>query len=161
MVLDLTVKTSTHPDGGMGRNVIIFGADLSNSMHANNKTKNILVLGRDFIQKIDDTTIHAEKMYSPNFTVENKTFCLSLHYNGDDSYLFVHDKEVIKFKAKESEIKAHPLCLGNISNEYPNASDFRDTALYGNIYDFSIGYSVIKTPDILNMHTYLMKKKTI
>ena len=29
----------THPSGGYGRNVIIFGADLSNSAHSNNKTK--------------------------------------------------------------------------------------------------------------------------
>ena len=39
-------------------------------------------------------------MYLTNFTVDNKTFCLSLHYNGDNSYLFVNGKEVIKFKAK-------------------------------------------------------------
>ena len=57
----------------MSRNVIIFGADMTNSKYANNRTKNVLVLGRDFIQKIEDTTIYAEKMYSPNFTVDNKT----------------------------------------------------------------------------------------
>ena len=51
-------------------------------------------------KKIDDTVIYAKKMYSPNFTIANKTFCLNLHYNGDDSYLFVNGKEVIKFKAK-------------------------------------------------------------
>ena len=51
-------------------------------------------------QKIDDTAIYAEKMYSPNFTIANKTFCLSLDYNGEDSYLFVNGKEVIKFKVK-------------------------------------------------------------
>ena len=56
-----------------------------------------------------------KKMYSPNFSAENKTFCLSLHYNGDDSYLFVNGKEVIKFKAKDSEIKANQLTLGSIS----------------------------------------------
>ena len=76
----------THPDGGNGRNVIIFGADLSNSAHAANQTQSVLILGREFIQKINDTTIYAEKMYSPNFTVDNKIFCLSLHYNGDNSY---------------------------------------------------------------------------
>ena len=65
----------THPDGGYGKNFIIFGADLSNSRHVNNKTKQFLVLGRDFVQKINDTTIYAEKMYSPNFAVDNKTFC--------------------------------------------------------------------------------------
>ena len=58
---------------GFGRNVIIFDADMSISIHANNKTKNILVLGKDF--RIDNTTIHAEKMYSMNFTENNKKFC--------------------------------------------------------------------------------------
>ena len=53
-------------------------------------------------------------MYSPNFTVDNKTFCLSLHYNGDNSYLFVNGKEVVNFKAEDSEIVPYPLCLGNI-----------------------------------------------
>ena len=53
----------THPGRGFGKNIIIFGADMRNPKHANNKTKNVLVLGRDLIQKIDDTTIYAEKMY--------------------------------------------------------------------------------------------------
>ena len=89
----------SHPDGGDGKNVISFGVDMTNSKHANNKTKDVLVLGHGLIQKIDDTTIYAKKMYSPNYTFANKTFCLSLHYNGDNSYLFVNGKEVIKFKA--------------------------------------------------------------
>ena len=92
----------SHPNGGYGRNVIIFGADMSSSAHANNKTKSILVLGKDFIQGIDNTTIYAKKIYSTNFIVDNKEFCLSLHYNGDNSYLFVNGKE-INFKAKDSE----------------------------------------------------------
>ena len=75
----------THQDGGDGKNVIISGADLSNSKHANNKTKHVLVFGREFIQKINDTTIFSEKMYSPNFTVDNKIFCLSVHYSGNNS----------------------------------------------------------------------------
>ena len=96
----------THPDGGYGKNVIIFGADMSNSKHANNKAKNVLVFGRGFVQKIDDTTIYAEQIYSPNFTVDNKTFCLSLHYNSDNSYLFVNGKMVIKFKANAQYFEA-------------------------------------------------------
>ena len=51
-------------------------------------------------KKIDDTIIYAEKMYSRNFTVANKTFCLSLHYTGDNIYLFINGKEVTKFKTK-------------------------------------------------------------
>ena len=108
----------THLSGGYGRNVIIFGADLRSSTHVNNKTRNILVLGKDFIQGIDNTTIYAEKMYSTNFSVDNKTFCLSLHYNGDNSHLFVNGKEIINFKAKDSEIVPYPLCLGNISKDF-------------------------------------------
>ena len=81
---------------------------MSSSTHANNKTRNILVLGKDFIQGIDGTTIYAEKMYSTNFTLVNKNFCLSLHYNGDSSYLFVNGKEIINFKAKDSEIVSYP-----------------------------------------------------
>ena len=65
----------THADGGNGKNVIIFGADMSNSRHSTNKTQSILVLGQGLIQKINDTTIYAERMYSPNFTVDNKIFC--------------------------------------------------------------------------------------
>ena len=44
-------------------------------------------------------------MYSPNFSAENKILCLSLHYNGDNSYLFVNSKEVTKFKAKNLTLK--------------------------------------------------------
>ena len=108
----------THPSRGYGRNVIIFGADLSNSKHANNKTRSILVLGKDFIQAKDNTTIYAEKMYSTNFTVDNKAFCLSLHYNGDNSCPFVNGKEIVNFKAKDSETVLYPLCLGNISKDF-------------------------------------------
>ena len=57
-------------------------------------------------------------MYSINFTVTKKKFCLSLHYNGANSYLFVNGTEIYKFKAKDSEIVASPLCLGNISKDW-------------------------------------------
>ena len=96
-------------------------------------------------------------MYLPNFAVENKTFCLSLHYNGDNSYLFVNGKQVINFKAKDSEIKAYQLCLGNISKDF-STSGWEDTGLYGNVYDFSVDYSAITNDKILDIHNYLMKK---
>ena len=88
------------------------------SPRANNKTRSNLVLGKDFIERIDGTTIYAEKMYSTNYTVSNKKFCLSSHYNGDNSYLFVNGKEIINFKAKDSEITPYLLCLGNISKDF-------------------------------------------
>ena len=54
-------------------------------------------------------------MYSISFRVTKKKFCLSLHYNRANSYLFVNDTAIYKFKAKDSEIVATPLCLGNVS----------------------------------------------
>ena len=75
---------------GFGRNCIISGADISSSVRANNKTKNILVLAKDFVQGLDNTTIYAEILFSINFTKTTKKFCLSLHYNVDKSYLFVN-----------------------------------------------------------------------
>ena len=57
-------------------------------------------------------------MYPPNFTADNKIFCLSLHYNGDNSYLFVNGKEVTKFKAKKFELIKYPMCLGDLSKDY-------------------------------------------
>ena len=57
-------------------------------------------------------------MYSINFTENNKKFYLSLHYNRANSYLFVNGREIYKFKAKDSEIVATSLCLGNISKDW-------------------------------------------
>ena len=103
---------------GLGKNCMIFGADLSSSSHANNKKINILVLGKDFVQGINGTTIYAEKLYKINFTEKNKKICLNLHYNGANSYLFINGTEIHKFKAKDTEIVASPLCLGNISKDF-------------------------------------------
>ena len=51
-----------------------------------------------------------KKMYSLNFTADNKTFCLSLHYYGDNTYLFVNGKQVVNFKNKNSELIKYPMC---------------------------------------------------
>ena len=91
---------------------------------------------------INDTTIYAEKMYSPNFTVDNKIFCLSLHYNDDNSYLFANGKKVNKFKAKTSELIKYPMCLGGLSKDYTE-DNRKDKGLYRNVYDFSVDYSAI------------------
>ena len=145
---------------GFGRNVIIFGADMSSSVHTNNKTKNILVFDKDFVQGLDNATIYAEKMYSINFTENNKNFCLNLHYNGANSYLFVNGTEIQKFKAKDSEIVVTPLCLGNISKDF-SVANMKKTELNGYVYDFSVDYDAIAVDDILDIHKYLMKKNGI
>ena len=152
----------THNDDSLARNIIIFGADLSTARHSTNKTQNILVLGHAFIQKINNTTIYAEGSYSPNFNIENEVFCLSLRSNGDNSYLFVNGKEVVKFKAKNSEIKPQPIALGNITTtEYLSTDEIKESKLYGNIYDFSVDYSAISNDKIHDIHAYLMKKNDI
>ena len=72
-----------------GKNVLIFGVDESFLINANNKANNIYVMGDLFVQGINDTTSYAEKIYSQNFTQPSKKFVLSLHYNGNDSYLLL------------------------------------------------------------------------
>ena len=89
---------------------------MSSSAHIDNKKKDILVTGKGKAKELEHT-LKAEKMYLINFTVTKKKFCLSSHYNGSNSYLFVNGTEIIKFKAKDSEIVATPLCLGNISKD--------------------------------------------
>ena len=97
-------------------------------------------------------------MYSINFTVIRKNFCLSLHYNGANSYLFLNGTEIIKFKAKDFEIVAAPLCLGSISKDW-SVDNLKTTGFNGYVYDFSIDYDAIAVDDILDIHKYLMKKK--
>ena len=79
--------------------------------------KDILVLEKRPTQGLEHT-LTAEKLYPINFTVTRKKFCLSLHYNGANSYLFVNSKKIIKFKAKDAKIVASQLCLGNISKDW-------------------------------------------
>ena len=93
------------------------GVDMSSSAHIENKKKDILVLRKVPTQGLENT-LTAGKMYSINFTLTKKKFCLSLHYNGANSYLFVNGKEIYKFKAKDSEIFVGPIYLGNISKDW-------------------------------------------
>ena len=90
---------------------------MSFSAHIDNKKKDILVLGKVPTQG-SEHTLTAEKIYSINFTVTKNKFCLSLHYNRANSCLFVNGTEIYKFKAKNSEILASPLWLGNFSADW-------------------------------------------
>ena len=145
------------PGGGFVQNVFIFEADMSSSIHIDNKKKDILVLRRGPTQGLE-STLTAKKMYSINFTVTIKKFCLSLHYNGANSYLFVNGTEIIKFKAKDAEIVASPVCLGNISNDW-STNNMKKTGFTSNVHEFSADYNTIAADDIKYIHNYLMKKK--
>ena len=116
----------------MGKNVIIFGADLSSSVHIYNQGKYILIHGEGPKQGQEDTTLAAEAKYSINFTQSNRKFLLSLHYNESDSFLFVNATKIYQFKAKKSEIKQYPLCLGNISKDF-TFDNIKKTGLKGSV----------------------------
>ena len=124
------------------RNVIMFGVDTSSSIQATNRANHIYVIGRGFIQGIHDTAIYAEKNFYRNFTDPGKKFVLSLHYNGDDSYLFVNGRQELKFKCKTYQLVKEKLCIGNLSDQW-TTSESKKTGLYGNIYDFVVDYEQI------------------
>ena len=98
-------------------------------------------------------------MYTINFTVTKKKFCLSLHYKGANSYLFVNFVEIYKFKAKDSEIVSTPLCLGNISKDW-SADNMKKLKFNGYVYDFSVDCDATDVDDIVDSHKYLMKEIT-
>ena len=127
------------PGGGFGQNIIIFGADMNSSPHIDNKKKDILILGRGPMQELGWHLLTAEKMDSINFAGTKKKFCLSLHYNGANRYLFVNGTEIYKFKAKDSKIVPSPLCLGNISKDC-SVDNMKKTGFTGYVYDFSVEY---------------------
>ena len=130
---------------------------MSSSVHANNKNKDILILGKGQTQGLDNTTLTTESEYSINFSRSQRKFCLSLHYNGSNSFLFVNATKIHQFKAKDSEIKRYPLCLGNISKDF-SVDNMKKTGLNGYVYDFSVDYNAIAVDDILGIHKYLIKK---
>ena len=113
---------------------MIFGVDINSSAHIGNNGKNILILGIGPTQGLEHT-LTAEKMYSINFTVTNRKFCSSLHYNGANSYLFVKRTGIYKFKAKDSEILVGPICLGNISKDC-SVDNMKRNGFTGYVYDF-------------------------
>ena len=123
-----------------------------------------LILGIGPTQELGEHSLTTEKMYSINFTVTKMKFCLSLHYNGANSYLFVNGEEIAKFKAKDSEIVASPSCLGNISKDW-SADNMKKTVLNGYVYKFNVDYNDFGITDPVKaipfVHNYLMLKYSI
>ena len=141
------------------KNVIIFGVNTSNSSHSTNKTQNIYVLGKDFVQGINNTTIYAEKIHKTNFIEQSKKFVLPLHYNGHNSYLFVNGTQELKIKSSINYLDRNLFCVGNISSDW-SLTNGTKTGLYGNVYEFAIDYVTLSgVRTIYDIHRYLMKKK--
>ena len=127
------------------RNVSIFGADLGFSVHATNRAINIYLMGTGLTQGINDNTIYAEKNFYRKFTDFGKKFMLSLHYDGDDSYLFVNGRQELKVK----------------KNQW-TTSESEKTGEYGKIYDFVVDYEqIVRVKTIYDMHRYLMTEHNI
>ena len=126
-------------------------------MHIDNKGKDILIRGEWPTQGIDDTRLTEEAKYSVNFMQSSRRFVLSLHYNGGDSFLFDNSTKIYWFKAKDLEIKAYPLCLGNISKDF-TIDNLKKTGFKGSVKFFSVDNRSIYTNEIFNIHRYLMKE---
>ena len=144
-----------------GRNILIFGVDMSFSAHATNRANHIYLMGDGLTQGINDTTLYVEKNYWRNCTDPGKKIIISLHYNGDESYFFVNGRQELKFKAKTDQLVKEKLCIGNLSDQW-TTSESEKTGLYGNIYDFVVDYEqIVGVETIYDMHRYLIIKHNI
>ena len=125
------------------KNVIIFCVDNSLSSHTDNLKNNFLILGEGATFGINGSFGAPEKKFSINFSKANTTFCLSLHYNADNNYLFVNGKEIFKFKAhNKNDNFPTQFCHGSTSNGF-SATESREVTLNGNDCDFSVDYNSI------------------
>ena len=104
--------------------------------------KYILTLVKGPTQGLDNTRLTAEVDYSINCTEQEKKFCLSLYYNGSTSYLFVNGVKIYQIRAKDSQLVLHPMCLGNISQDFL-IDNMIDTGLNGYFYNFSTSFGSI------------------
>ena len=138
------------------RNVITFGVDNSSSSHSGNSKNNVLILNKCPTFEINGSFGAPEKTFGISLSKANTKFCLRLHYNGDNNYLFVNGKEIFKFKADNKNVKfPTQFCLRF------GALEFREVSLTRNVSEFSVDYNSIAKSDILNIHKYLKIKKNI
>ena len=107
----------------------------------------MLILWRSLTQGLEHT-LTAEKSIQLILMWQKKKFCLSFHYNGANSYLFSNATDILKFRAKDSEIVAVPLCLGNISIDW-SVDNMKKAGLHGYVYDFSVDYGATNVDDIV------------
>ena len=141
----------------MEQSVVIHGAHMSSSLSVDNKGKDILILGKGPTQGSDDTTLTAEAAYPFTFTQPNKKFVLSLHYNGNNSFLFANATKMFQFKAKDFEIKDYAFSLGDTSNNF-TINNIKK-GIKRSCKFSSVDFNPIDTKNILDIHKYLMKRK--
>ena len=84
-----------------------------------------------------------------------------MHYNGDNSYLFVNGRQELKFKAKTDQLVKEKLCIVNLSDQW-TTSESENAEVYGKIYGFVVDYEQISgVKTIYDMHRYLIIKHNI
>ena len=134
------------PDGHVGKSLIVFGL------------RHIIIRKRYLnpwfgtTQGLDDTTLTAEAQYSISFLRSNRKFCLSLYYNGSNSFSFVNATNICQFWNKK-----YLLCLRNISGDF-SVNNMKKTELNRRVYDFSVDYKAFDISNIIETHKYLMKE---
>ena len=129
------------------KNVVIFGVDNSSSSHVDNPKNISLVLDKGPTEGINSSVGTAEIKISIKFSKDNTKLCLSLHYNGDESYLYVNNTEIYKFKAKDI-ISGYNFCLENVSKDFTK-NEQTEISLNGTVCDFSVDHSSVKKEDII------------
>ena len=147
------------PDGSVGKNVIIFWVNMSSSVQISNKKKYILILVYGSTHVLDDSTLTAEAQYSISFSRSNRTFCLSLHYNGRSSFLFANATKIYQSKTKDFELKKNPAIRGNISRDF--SANMKKSRIKWVCHHFSVGYRRFDASNFIGIHKYLTKKHNI
>ena len=117
------------------------------------------ILGEGSTHDINDSNGTAEKKPSADFTKENTKLFLSLHDNGDESYLYENKTEICKLEAPYN-IPWYKFCLGRVWKDFTK-DKMSENSLDGIVYDFSVDHNAIKKENIFNIHNYLMKKHNI
>ena len=128
---------------------------MRSSVHIGNKHRDILILGEELTQGLDDTTLIAEGKYFINFRQSGKRLVLILHCNGKNSFLFVNTTKIYKFKLNDSEIIWSTPRLVNISNNFTldntKKKKKKKIELKGSVNFFSVDYNAINTSGILDI----------
>ena len=147
---------------GLGRNVILFGVDNTNSKHPVNRPHHFMVLGNGNTQLVENVNSIPEKGLAINMTYPGKKFVLSIHYSGTNSLFYVNGILMAVFSDKYYPDKKDHIgfSLGNLSTDF-TAAEETEMGLRGNVYEFSVDHKIIKTEDIENIHAYLMKKHNV
>ena len=141
------------------RNMLIYGADMTNSRHASNKTENCYCIDKSFTQGLQNTkTIYADHDYIKTNRSEMRKFhVLTVCYNGSNSYIILNGVQQAKFKSMTNLKLSNPLIIGNTTDDF-TAAQYKNTSLRGNIYDVAVDYLNLDFSKLISIQGYLMKK---